>query len=94
MSARPIAAGYIARASLEQLETEAVSNFRAGWELVRRLGFSECQRRYGSPPLARDWPGSWFEPPIRNGAQYIATDWFPGWDLERGRSGWDMSDAD
>lgn len=91
---RPVAAGYISRATLGDLEREAVSNFRAGAEIVRRLGFSECRARYGSPPLAREWAGSWFEPPIVRGAQFISTAYFPWWSEVFPDQSVDYSDAD
>ena len=79
MKRRPVAAGYIRRASVEELERRAATDYRAGSELVRRLGFDECRRRYGSPGLVKDWPGSWFEPAIRNGFQWIDTAFRPWW---------------
>lgn len=94
MSTRPLSAGFLRRSSLEVLEREAVTNIRAAQEIVRRLGFSECQRRYGSPIGARDWPGSWFEPGVRDGCQFIATDWYPWWEERFPRHGADLSDAD
>lgn len=89
-----MASGYLRRAPLDDLEREARSNFRAGSEIVRRLGFDECRRRYGSPPLAREWGGSWFEPPIRSGAQFISTAYYPWWSEAFPDQSADYSDAD
>ena len=94
MSTRPVSAGYLRGASLEVLEREALTNFRAGSEIVRRLGFAQCRRLYGSAPLASSWAGSWFEPPIVSGAQWISGDYFPWWAEQYDAHGSDASDAD
>lgn len=78
--ARPRSAGYYAGAPLGDLEARAERGDRlAGAEIVRRVGFDQARELYGSGWGARDFPGSWFEPPIRDGWQWVSTDWFPWW---------------
>ena len=94
-----IADAYARTASFEEVTYLAGrGSIPAGLEVVERLGFEECRRQYGAPLGARDWAGSWFEPPRQSGCQWIDTDYYPWWSVvipPAGHGGgWDMSNAD
>ena len=90
------AAAYTCTASFGEVAYLAArGSIPAGVEVVERLGFKECRRQHGAPLGARDWAGSWFEPPRQNGYQWIDTDHFPWWTaVVPPQHDWDMSDAD
>jgi len=91
-----IADAYTCTAAVEEVAYLAErGSIPAGVELVARLGFEECRRQYGAPLGARDWAGSWYEPPRQNGCQWIDTAYYPWWAaVVPPPHDWDGSDAD